>query len=298
MKYQIISDGSCDLGQEVADMHQVKVVPFYVSFDDVNYKKEIEEVSVRDFYQKMVDNPNTYPKSSLPSVQDYVDAFEPYVKENIPVICICITLKFSGSYNSACNAKELLLENYPNAKITVIDSTINTVLQGIYVLEAVKMRDAGYGYEETVTRLEEIKSTGRIFFTVGNINYLRKGGRIGKLVTLAVSTLGIRPLIVLKQGEIFPFGITRSRKKSMDKVIEEVKKHFMDNHERVEDYTFSVGYGYSYEEAVMFRDELLTSMNQYGKVDEIPIFQIGATIGVHTGPHPIGLGLVKKYNAK
>ena len=70
MAYQIITDGSCDLGQEIPRQAGITVVPFYVTFDGQNYRKEIEEISVREFYQLMVDHPNQFPKSSLPSVQD------------------------------------------------------------------------------------------------------------------------------------------------------------------------------------------------------------------------------------
>ena len=75
--FQIISDGSCDLPPELALKKHIRVVPFYVSFDNKNYQKEIEEIGIREFYQKMVDNPGVYPKSSLPFIRDYYDAFGP-----------------------------------------------------------------------------------------------------------------------------------------------------------------------------------------------------------------------------
>ena len=209
--YQIITDGSCDLGTEIAKQHDIHVVPFYVSFDGEKYQKELEEVSVRDFYQQMVDHPKLFPKSSLPSIEDYIEAFQVYAAKGIDIICICITTKFSGSYNSARNAAELVREEYPSIRITVIDSTVDTVLQGIYVLEAARMRQNGLSYEETIARLEQIKGSGRIIFTIGSLDYLVAGGRIGKLLGLAGSTLGLKPLIILKEGEIFSGGITRSR---------------------------------------------------------------------------------------
>ncbi len=298
MAYQIITDGSCDLGQEIPQKAGLKVVPFYVTFDGKTYKKEIEEIGVREFYQQMVDNPKQFPKSSLPSVQDYVEAFTPYVKEGKNIICLCITVKFSGSYNSAKTAAESLKEEYPDVKIEVVDTTVNTVLQGILALEAVRMQQAGFSFEETLAEIERIKATGRIIFTVGNYEYLIHGGRIGKVMGNAASTLGIKPLIMLREGEIFPTGITRSRKKAMKRLIEQAKEHFTKIGESPDDYRIVVGYGYDYEEAVAFRDELLASMKTYSSYSAIEIFQIGATIGVHTGPYPIGLGLVRKFDAK
>ncbi|MDO4554974.1 MAG: DegV family protein [Lachnospiraceae bacterium] len=295
-QYQIISDSSCDLPQELTRKHDIKVVPFYVSFDQENYYKEIVEMPVRKFYEDMVAKPGVFPKSSLPSIEDYIEAFTPFVKEQMPIICICITTKFSGSYNSATNARDILLEDYPDAKITVIDAQINTVLQGIYVLEAVRMRDAGLSYEETIETLERLKVTGRIIFTTADISYLKSGGRLGKLVSIANNALKIKPLIILKEGEIFPFGIARSRQKSLDKVIAQAKKYFSEIGESPDDYQIVVGFGYDYDEAVSFRDKLLESMQTYSNLETIDIFQIGATIGVHTGPHPLGLGLIKKYD--
>ncbi len=296
MSYQIITDGSCDLGEQIPKEQGIHVVPFYVTFDGETYQKEIEEVGVRDFYQKMVDYPDVYPKSSLPSIQDYVEAFTPYARDGVDMVCLCITTKFSGSYNAAMNARELVLEEYPDVKIAVIDTTVNTVLQGILVLEAVRMQQAGLSLEETVANIERIKSTGRIIFTVGNFEYLIHGGRIGKVMGAAGSVLGIRPLIMLREGEIFPTGITRSRVKSRKKLVDQTREHFAKIKESPDDYQIVVGYGYDYQEAVEFRNQLLASLQEYSNLKEIGIFQIGATIGVHTGPHPLGLGLIRKFD--
>ena len=124
-KVQIISDGSLDLSQELTKEKDIEVVPFYVSFDSETYQKEMVEVGVREFYQEMVDHPTVFPKTSMPSVHDYYEVFEKHAKEQLPVICICITRKFSGSLQSATTAKDMILEEYPDAQITVIDSTVN-----------------------------------------------------------------------------------------------------------------------------------------------------------------------------
>ncbi len=293
--YHIISDGSCDLPTELVKEKNVTVVPFYVSFDEEHYQKEILEIGIREFYQRMVDEPDVYPKSSMPSVQDYADAFLPFVKEGTPIICICITTKFSGSMQSALNAREMILEEYPNAEITVIDSTINTVLQGLYVLEAIRLRDNGAGYQETVDRLNAIKSTGRIFFTVGNMEYLKHGGRIGKVASVAGSVLGIRPIITLKQGEIFASGVGRSRSKTVNKTIDLLLAYLKEVKADSKDYSFAIGFGYDYKEAEAFREKVLAALQADGyDIREMPIYQIGAGISVHTGPYALGLGVLEK----
>lgn len=293
--FHIISDGSCDLPAELTQEKNITVVPFYVSFDDVHYFKENVEIGIRDFYQQMVDKKGVYPKSSMPSIQDYEEAFLPFVKEEIPIICICITTKFSGSMQSALNARELIMEKYPQAEITVIDATINTVLQGQYVLEAASLRDNGVSYKDTVARLEEIKSTGRIFFTVGNMEYLRHGGRIGKVAAITGSVLDIRPVITLKQGEIFPSGLDRGRKRTLKKVMELLLEYLKESSLGIDCYSIAVGYGYDIEEGLAFRNQAIAMLKENGyDIDEIPVYQIGATIGVHTGPYPLGFGIIER----
>ena len=293
--FHIISDGSCDLAPEVVREKDITVVPFYVSFDGEHYLKENVEIGIRDFYGQMVAKKGVYPTSSMPSVQDYAEAFLPFAKAGIPVICICITTKFSGSMQSALNARAMVQEEYPQAQITVIDSAVDTVLQGLYVLEAAELRDHGTSYEAAVQRLEEIKHTGRIFFTVGNMEYLQHGGRIGKVAALAGGILDIRPIITLKQGEIFPSGIDRGRKRSVKKVLDLLLKHLEQGGLGIEHYSLTVGYGYDKEEGAAFRDQAVAALRENGySIDTFPIFQIGATIGVHTGPYPLGFGIIEK----
>lgn len=297
MDYKIVTDGSCDLPPELCREKGIDVVPFYVSFDSENYEREIVDMPIRKFYEQMVADPATFPKSSMPSVQDYADVFTPIVKEGKAVICICITTKFSGSYQSAMNAKAMLLESFPDARITVLDSTLDTVLQGIFVLEAVRMYEAEFPYEKVVEELEAVKSTGRIFFTVGNIDYLKHGGRIGKLAGLAGSVLGIKPLITLKEGEIFPSGVSRSRRKSLEKVYELLWQYLEEVNAASGEYSICVGYGYDIEEAEEFRKGAVNFLNAkgYAVTDaELVKYQIGATISVHTGPYPLGFGVLRK----
>lgn len=293
--FHIVSDSSCDWPVDMVKEKEITVVPFYVSFDDENYYRENVDLEIRDFYSQMVERKGVYPKSSMPATQDFVDAFTPWAEKKIPVLCICITTKFSGSMQSALNAKEIVLEDYPDAEITVMDSTINTVLQGLFVQEAAALRDAGYSYEDTVKRLEEIKSTGRIFFTVGDMEYLKHGGRIGKVAAVAGSVLGIRPVITLKSGEIFPSGIGRGRKKTVEKCVENLRTYLKEEGFKADQVAICVGYGYDVEEGDELARTTKEILNADGfAVEEIKTYQIGATIGVHTGPYPLGFGVIEK----
>ena len=101
---------------------------------------------------------------------------------------------------------------------------------------------------------------------------------------------------MFKEGEIFPSGIVRARKKSYDKLVEQTRKHFKDFKENPDDYNFWVGYGYDKEEGEAFRDRLLEDIKTYSNMESLETFQIGATIAVHTGPHPLGVVFMKRYD--
>lgn len=290
--YVIVSDSSCDLPGELIKENNIKVVPFYVSLDGNDYLKERVNLQVRDFYEKMVNESNLNPKTTLPSVADYEDVFEEQIKAGNSIICVCITSKFSGSYNSASVAKENCLEKYPNAKITVIDSMVNTGVQGLLVLEIARMKRDGKTYDEAIKLANAMRKTGRIFFTVGNLEYLRKGGRIGKLVGIVGATLKIKPIIVLRDGEIFSAGISFTRKKSFLKATDAALNYFKENKENPDDYQFITGYGYDIEEGKLYNEKLKEIL----KREDVLLIQIGATIGVHTGPYPLGVGFIKKYD--
>lgn len=290
--YVIVSDSSCDLPDELIRENNIKVVPFYVSLDGNDYLKERVNLQVRDFYEKMVNESNLNPKTTLPSVADYEDVFEEQIKAGNSIICVCITSKFSGSYNSASVAKENCLEKYPNAKITVIDSMVNTGVQGLLVLEIARMKRDGKTYDEAIKLANAMRKTGRIFFTVGNLEYLRKGGRIGKLVGIVGATLKIKPIIVLRDGEIFSAGISFTRKKSFLKATDAALNYFKENKENPDDYQFITGYGYDIEEGKLYNEKLKEIL----KREDVLLIQIGATIGVHTGPYPLGVGFIKKYD--
>ncbi|MEE1312568.1 MAG: DegV family protein [Lachnospiraceae bacterium] len=297
MAVKIITDGACDLETEFLKRCKVACIPFYISFDGETYKKEKVEMGVRKFYQQMIDEPEVFPKTSLPAVNDYIDVLEPLLNNGDEVICICFTSHLSGAYNAALNAKMILEEEYPDAKLSVINSMCATVTQASFVIEAIKMRDAGLAYEEIVAHLERIKTDAKIFFTIENLDYLIHGGRIGKMAGRAGTALKLKPLIILDKGEVTSGGIARSRKKSMTKVIDMMADYFTKEGKNINDFVLNVGFGYDEEEGKIFLEKVKEKAQELGYQEEIPLMQIGATIAVHTGPGALGIGVVPKYNA-
>lgn len=295
--FDIITDSACDLTPETAATLNIEIIPFYVSLDGEHYRKEGKEIAVRDFYQFMVDNPAAYPKTSLPSLEDFETAFRAHAEAGRPVLCICFTSKMSGCVGSARNARELVLEDYPDAKIEVMDSTAATVTESEMVENAVAMRDAGCTLEEAVVWLSAERVTNQIFFTVGNLDYLIKGGRIGKVTGRAANILGIKPMILFKEGEIFSGGMARGRQKSFEKALEQLMAYLDSNNANPDDYCVTVGYGYDEEEGKrLWMQTRAALLARYpGSACEVELLQIGCTIAVHTGPYALGMGVMRRW---
>ena len=295
MDFHVVSDSSCDISAEQEKMYDIRLVPYYVSFDGETYKKDRQEITAEAFYQEMTDKPGVYPKTSMPTQVDFYEAFLPYAEKGEKVIYMNLSAKFSSSYQSANLAAEGLMEEYPDCKIAVIDSISATVQEGLLVTEAAKMAQAGVSFEDALTRIEALKKTSRIFFTTADLSYLQKGGRIGKLLTQTASMLKIKPIIHMYEGELQAAGIARSRKKSLHKFTEDAKTFFRDKN--INDYRICTGKGYDEAEYAAFHAEVTEEMRALGYSGEVEQYQIGCVIGVHTGPTPIGIACIKKFDA-
>ncbi len=289
--FQLFSDSSCDLPIELSEQYNVRVIPYYITFDKETYYKEHEEISNEEFYQKLLQK--VFPKTSLPSVQDYMNAFTEAIEAGKDVLCFCLTAKFSGSYQSAVNAKSILEEDYPDAKIKIVDSIQATAGEGLLVLQAARMQQAGFSIDEVVERVEAIKDTARIMFTVDSLECLQKGGRIGKVTSLAGTMLNLKPMIVLKEAELMPYSNVRGRKKALEKTLAMVEEYFSENNESYDDYDFCLANATTMEETKMVQEKLEVLLGR--KVD-FPIFQIGVTIGTYCGPGALGICFVKKFD--
>ena len=106
MKFHIVSDSSCDLGREEAERLGVSMVSFYVAIGDETYYREERDISTQEFYRRMAQAPGVFPKTSMPTMDDYLEAFRPAAAQGLPILCICLNARFSGSFQSALNAAE------------------------------------------------------------------------------------------------------------------------------------------------------------------------------------------------
>lgn len=296
MNFHIVSDSSCDLGLEELNRLGVSMVSYYAAFEDEIYYREERDISTHEFYERMARRPGVFPKTSMPTMEDYLEAFRPPAAQGLPILCICLNARFSGSYQSALNAAQELREEFPEAKVHVLDSTLATVLQGMFVKEAAVLRDAGLELEEAVRALEPLPATGRIFFTTDDLEYLRHGGRIGRAAAATGTLLKVKPLIGYKDAELISDGIAQGRRRSLTKIRELFFRYLRREEIDLENYWVATGFGLDREEHREFAQSVYDGLLELGcdRPEVKHPYQIGVTIGVHTGPTPIGVGLIRR----
>lgn len=295
-EFCIVSDGSCDIPGAVAVEHNIGIVHFLVSFNGSDYKKEGVELELPELYRQMVEHPAVYPKTAAPSPEDFYTVFQQKAREGRDILCVCISSKLSSSVQSAEIARQMMAEAYPDIRVAVVDSLCCTLMQSAFVLELCRLRDAGRSLDETLSAVDALRKSGRILFTVGNLDYIRHGGRIGKLTGITGNLLDLKPLITFQDGEIHSSGIRRGRRKSMAGILDLLVSYLKESGCKPDDCNILIGYGYDPEEGSQLLDMTKKRFEEeFGSQNlVILVQQVGATIAVHSGPYPIGYGFVRR----
>lgn len=286
MNFEIISDSSCDLELNVVRDMNITIVPFYFSFDGETYYKENVDYSRIDFFNRLL-NEDLHPKTSLPSVQDYCDAFENKLKQGKDIICLCISGKFSGSFQSAYNAKINLADLYPDRRIEVVDTQAATGAQGEIVKFFARLRDENKSIDDALRAFQNVNLTYKVFFMVDSLDYLAKGGRIGKAGLLLGTLLDVKPILNHSDGELFPVAKVRKKKKALDTIVNQAYEYS----QLFDNYTLSLLCCLDNEDSKYLYN---LCQKKFGKNVPINFSHIGTTIGVHTGPTALGV-IISNY---
>jgi len=289
--FQIVSDGCCDFNEEEVKKYGVDIVPFYITFDESNFLKEGIDISKEDFYNRLVTEKNILPKTSQPNPQDYIDIYTPYLKDGKDIISLTVSSKLSGSHNSALIAVQTLKEEYPDRTIVIIDSLNASIGQGLILREIIKMRDAGYTLDKAVQTTETVLKTTKVYFTVDSLEYLKKGGRLGPTTAFVSGILGLRPILRLDdEGQVSQLSSVRGKKKVLkileDAIVDVVK----DDKQNI---NLSIGHALSVEDATTLKANIEKALDM--KITN-PLTEVGAALGVHTGPG-LTFAYCKKYES-
>lgn len=281
MKVKIISDSTCDLSPELIEKYDIAVMPLYVSMDDET-KKDGLEVTPEDIYSH-VEKTGVLPKTSAPNLSDYVNFFEPWVKQGYQVVHFSISSDFSSAYHSATLAAEELKDVY------VVDSRNLSTGQGLVVLRGADLAEEGKSAAEIKEECDKLTSKVEASFVVDSIDYLHKGGRCSSVAALGANLLKLKPCIEVIDGKMTSAKKYRGK---IDKVIiDYVCDRLRDREDIEKNRIFITHTKCSPETVEAVRDKINELSPGFSEILETTA---GCTVTSHCGPNTLGVLFIRK----
>lgn len=283
--YIISCCSTADLSKEHFESRDIHYICFHYELDGVQYPDDLgQTIPFDEFYQKMTEGADT--KTSQINESEFVEYFEPFLKEGKDILHLCLSSGITGVVNSANIAKNMLEEKYPDRKVIIVDSLAASSGFGLLMDKVADLRDAGMGIEELAKWVEENKLKLHHWFFSTDLTFFVKGGRVTKTAGFVGGVLNICPLLnVSNEGKLIPRHKIRGKKKVIQAIFEKMVEHAQDG----ADYSGKcyISQSACYEDAKAVADLVeayFPKMN--GKV---VINSIGTTIGSHTGPGTVAL---------
>ena len=277
----LVIDSGCDLPLKY--VKQDNIVPLGLIF---NYKGEAveddfgENFNLKDFYNAL--RQGEMPTTSQINSERFVEVFRKYVSEGKSIIYIVMSSALTGTINSANIARQTILEEFPSADISIVDSKCASLGEGLLVYHAYEMLKKESSKEEIVTWLEENKLKVNHWFTVSDLNHLKRGGRISSSAAAVGTLLNIKPVLTMdNEGRLTPFSKSRGRKKAINALVEKFKERTDPSKEQI----IGIGHGDCLEDALA----LEALVREHGNVKKVILNYVGTAIGSHTGPEILGL---------
>jgi DegV family protein with EDD domain len=268
MPVKIVTDSGADLPEQLARELGITVVPIYVRFGEEVYRDRVS-ISEDEFYERLTHDP-VHPNTTQPGPQDFLEVYQKLSADADGIVSIHITGKLSGTYNSALMARDMLETGCP---VEVVDSETLSMSVGLMVIAAAEMAKAGESMDKIVAEVKKAMPESSMLFLLDTLEYLRRGGRIGKAKALLGSVLNLKPMLTVKDGELVPAGQVRTRAKGMDKLFEYVK-----NAGNIQD--LAVVYNTTPDEAQTLAERIGSVFDR----EKIRIARVGPGLGAHGGP--------------
>lgn len=277
MAVKLVTDSTSYIDETTKKDLDIQVVNLSVHFPDMSF----DEVSVEydDFYQK-IEQDNVIPTSSQPTIGQVCDVFRKIVANGDDVLGIFISAQMSGTCESALTARDIILEEYPQARIEIMDSKTNCMALGLQVVEAARAAQAGKSLEEVIETANHVRNRVRFYFVPATLEYLIKGGRIGGAAAIIGSMLQIRPILYVNDGVTDIFAKVRGTRKAIEKIFAQLQKD-------------AKAYGLKHLLVHHINDEkqgqeLAAILSRlYNR--EVSALSIGPVIGAHVGPGAVGV---------
>ncbi|PQP87748.1 DegV family protein [Paenibacillus sp. AR247] len=270
----IVTDSTADIPEDIAKQHDIHVVPLRLMFGEDTFEDGVD-ISAEVFYKRLVQS-EQLPTTSQASPADYMQVYQEIMNEypGSPIISIHISSGLSGTYQSATIAKSML-EGDPD--ITIVDSKSASYGFGLLVVHAARLAAEGRTVEEIVRSVEEVRRQRKLYFLVDTLEYLQKGGRIGKAAAMIGNLLNIKPILSIdEEGIIYAVEKVRGRKKALARILE----RFREDLGGVQNINVAVGHTADPASA----EPVLEDLSRDFRLQEVVLTNIGPVVGTHVGP--------------
>ncbi len=268
MTIRIVADSASDIPSEVAQKLGISIVPLTVSFGKEVYRDGID-LNAAEFYSKLVQS-KTHPVTSQPSIGNFIDAYKALARKGDEIISIHLSSKLSGTYNAASQAKEAMTKD---CRIEVVDSESVSMGTGLTVIAAAKAIRDGASFQQAIDIVHHSIPRIHLVAFFQTLEYLERGGRIGKGKALLGTLLHVKPIIIVRDGEVQPFGRARTRMGALRRLY-----NFAESLLHIRE--LSIMYTTIFEEVKI----LAGLLNPIFPQARIQTAQVGSTLGTHTGP--------------
>ena len=268
-KIKLVTDGSCDLSEEVIKKFNINVVPLGVSFGEEHYTAGVD-LDNKAFYVKMKES-KELPKTFCPSPERFSKEFE--CKED-KIIVLTLSSKLSGTYNSAVLARDLYLSENNEKDIRIIDSETGCIGAGLLLIKASRMIDEGKSIDEIVETIEGLRQKIYFYGTLETLENAIKGGRINPLAGKIIGALNFKAIVQITEGLVKPIDKARGESNSIKKVANYITSNVEDAKGKI----LCLVHANCPEKA----DKLLSIIEKTHKFDEIYISEVGPVMGTYT----------------
>ncbi|MED4016856.1 DegV family protein [Sutcliffiella cohnii] len=283
MGIKIIVDSACDLPKSYLEENNVELLSLKVLYNEKEYD-DMVSIQAKEVFDAMREG--AVIKTSQAAPTQAKEVFENIAKNKESAIYIAFSSELSGTYQMAMLMKNDVLEEYPDLDVTIINTKGASLGIGLIVKRAVELANIGASKEEIIAEVEKYVAQMEYVFTVDNLDYLARGGRVSKASAFVGGLLNIKPLLHMEDGKLIPIEKIRGRKKVLRRMVDLMKERGGS----FENQTIAISHGDDEETALVLKEMIQTETG----ANDFYIHSIGSAIGAHAGPGTIALFFLNK----
>jgi DegV family protein with EDD domain len=273
---RVVTDSTADLLPSLAEELGITVVPLLVIFGHEALRDGVE-LTTEEFFERLTASAEL-PRTSQPSIGDFQDVYQGLARETDRIVSVHLSAKFSGTVETARLAADNLRDR---CRIEVIDTRSVSMGLGMAVLAAARAAREGADLEEVAEAARSVSGRLQVAVTLETLEYLRRGGRIGRAEAFLGTLLHVRPIVTIRDGETYPLARARTRARALDRVYE-----LATSHAEIEE--VAVMHANSPQDA----EALAARVSAEHPQVPVHVGRLGPIIGVHTGPGIIGMAVL------